>query len=148
MVTATALIRTSVRPVGTGTPSAIRAVDAVPRPPTKSGQVKQASHDRLRLWLLPVVGDNGGARLNPEGTIQVLERFDGPPADEWRPTEWSEYPITAKRSARPSSPVGSTSPRVRSPSRIPDDIRVSTLRQYLEALGARLIGTTARQRQR
>jgi hypothetical protein len=29
--------------------------------------------------------------LNREGTIQVLGRFDGRPADEWRPTEWGEY---------------------------------------------------------
>jgi hypothetical protein len=43
------------------------------------------------LWLLPVVGDQGDVRLNRVGTIQVLERFDGRPADGWRPTEWSEY---------------------------------------------------------
>ena len=43
------------------------------------------------LWLLPLGGDNGDVRLNREGTIQVLERFDGRPADEWQPTEWSEY---------------------------------------------------------
>ena len=43
------------------------------------------------LWLLPLAGDDGDVRLNREGTIQVLERFDGRPADEWRPTEWSEY---------------------------------------------------------
>jgi hypothetical protein len=43
------------------------------------------------LWLLPLDGDNRDLRLNRSGTIQVLERFDGRPADEWRPTEWSEY---------------------------------------------------------
>ena len=43
------------------------------------------------LWLLPLTGNGGDVRLNREGTIQVLERFDGRPADEWRPTEWTEY---------------------------------------------------------
>lgn len=43
------------------------------------------------LWLLPLVGEQGDVRLNRVGTIQVLERFDGRPADEWRPTEWTEY---------------------------------------------------------
>lgn len=43
------------------------------------------------LWLLPLAGNDGDVRLNREGTIQVLERFDGRPADEWRPTEWTEY---------------------------------------------------------
>lgn len=43
------------------------------------------------LWLLPVVGDHGDVRLNRVGTIQVLDRFDGRPADEWRPTEWTDY---------------------------------------------------------
>lgn len=43
------------------------------------------------LWLLPLIGDQGDVRLNRVGTIQVLDRFDGRAADEWRPTEWSEY---------------------------------------------------------
>ena len=43
------------------------------------------------LWLLPLVGEQGDIRLNLVGTIQVLDRFDGRPADEWRPTEWTEY---------------------------------------------------------
>ena len=43
------------------------------------------------LWLLALIGDQGDVRLNRVGTIQVLERFDGRPADGWRPTEWSEY---------------------------------------------------------
>lgn len=43
------------------------------------------------LWLLPLVGDNGDVRLNRVGTIQVLDRFDGRPSDQWRPTEWTEY---------------------------------------------------------
>lgn len=42
------------------------------------------------LWLLPLAGNDGDVRLNREETIQVLERFDGRPADEWRPTEWTE----------------------------------------------------------
>lgn len=43
------------------------------------------------LWILPSTGDHGDIRLNRNGTIQVLERFDGRPADGWRPTEWEEY---------------------------------------------------------
>jgi hypothetical protein len=43
------------------------------------------------LWLLPTAGPDGDIRLNRNGTIQVLERFDGRPADAWRPTEWAEY---------------------------------------------------------
>lgn len=43
------------------------------------------------LWFLPTVGTNGDVRLNREGTIQVLERFDGRPENDWEPTEWDEY---------------------------------------------------------
>lgn len=43
------------------------------------------------LWLLPTAGKTGDVRLNRNGTIQVLERFDGGPPGEWRPTEWDEY---------------------------------------------------------
>jgi hypothetical protein len=43
------------------------------------------------LWVLPTAGKTGDLRLNRHGTIQVLERFDGRPAGEWRPTEWDEY---------------------------------------------------------
>lgn len=43
------------------------------------------------LWILPTAGDTGDIRLNRHGTIQVLERFDGRPADGWEPTEWGEY---------------------------------------------------------
>lgn len=43
------------------------------------------------LWLLPLVGDRGDVRLNRVGTIQVLERFDGRPAEEWQPREWTDY---------------------------------------------------------
>lgn len=43
------------------------------------------------LWILPTAGPAGDIRLNRNGTIQVLERFDGRPADAWRPTEWEEY---------------------------------------------------------
>lgn len=43
------------------------------------------------LWLLPLAGDHGDVRLNRAGTIQVLERFDGRPADGWPPTDWNEY---------------------------------------------------------
>jgi hypothetical protein len=50
------------------------------------------------LWLLPVAGDHGDVRLNRGGTIQVLKRFDGRPADGWRPTEWSEYLFAEPRS--------------------------------------------------
>lgn len=43
------------------------------------------------LWLLPINGKGGDLRLNRNGTIQILERFDGRPADQWRPTDWEEY---------------------------------------------------------
>lgn len=43
------------------------------------------------LWILPSTGDTGDIRLNRNGTIRVLERFDGRPADGLRPTEWDEY---------------------------------------------------------
>lgn len=49
------------------------------------------------LWLLPLLGEHGDVRLNRLGTIQVLDRFDGRPADQWRPTEWSEYLLTDPR---------------------------------------------------
>lgn len=49
------------------------------------------------LWLLPLVGENGDVRLNRVGTIQVLDRFDGRPSDQWRPTEWNEYLFSEPR---------------------------------------------------
>lgn len=42
------------------------------------------------LWLLPLTGEAGDVRLNREGTIQVLERFDGREST-WEPTPWDEY---------------------------------------------------------
>ncbi|MDQ3483926.1 MAG: hypothetical protein M3445_00670, partial [Actinomycetota bacterium] len=33
----------------------------------------------------------GDVRLNRHGTIQVLDRFDGRPVDDFRPVEWDEY---------------------------------------------------------
>lgn len=42
------------------------------------------------LWFLPTTDGPGDLRLNRNGTIQVLERFDGRPAD-WPPTEWDDY---------------------------------------------------------
>ena len=42
------------------------------------------------LWLLPQHDGQGDVRLNRAGTIQVLERFDGRPA-QWPPTEWADY---------------------------------------------------------
>ena len=43
------------------------------------------------LWLLPAeTGSRGSVSLNRNGTIQVLERFDGRPSD-WVPTQWDEY---------------------------------------------------------
>jgi hypothetical protein len=43
------------------------------------------------LWIFPAEAKGGDIRLNREGTIQVLERFDGRPADAWQPTTWDEY---------------------------------------------------------
>ena len=43
------------------------------------------------LWIMPVSGDGGDVRLNRRGTIQILKRFDGRPADSWGPVEWDEY---------------------------------------------------------
>jgi hypothetical protein len=43
------------------------------------------------LWILPTAGDKGDLRLNREGSIQVLERFDGRDANAWAPTDWDEY---------------------------------------------------------
>src|SRR3954452_23260694 len=43
------------------------------------------------LWIMPVSGERGDVRLNREGTIQILERFDGRPAESWGPVEWDEY---------------------------------------------------------
>jgi hypothetical protein len=43
------------------------------------------------LWMLPITAKSGDIRLNREGTIQVLERFDGREACDWRPTEWDDY---------------------------------------------------------
>jgi len=43
------------------------------------------------LWLLPLLGEQGDIRLNRVGTIQILDRFDGRPADQWRPTDWTDY---------------------------------------------------------
>lgn len=42
------------------------------------------------LWLLPAASEKGDVRLNRNGTIQVLERFDGRPA-EWESTTWDVY---------------------------------------------------------
>jgi hypothetical protein len=43
------------------------------------------------LWILPKTASGGDIRLNRNGTIQVLERFDGRPADMWPPTSWEHY---------------------------------------------------------
>lgn len=43
------------------------------------------------LWLMPTAGVDGDVRLNRQGTIQVLKRFDGRPADSWGPVEWDDY---------------------------------------------------------
>jgi len=43
------------------------------------------------LWILPAVGDQGDVRLNRNGTIQVLSRFDGDPDTGWDPVSWDEY---------------------------------------------------------
>jgi hypothetical protein len=43
------------------------------------------------LWILPTAGARGDVRLNRNGTIQVLERFDGRPANAWQPSGWDEY---------------------------------------------------------
>ena len=42
------------------------------------------------LWLLPAVEGPGDVRLNRNGTIQVLERFDGA-RSVWEPTAWDAY---------------------------------------------------------
>ena len=42
------------------------------------------------LWLRPTVGTQGDVRLNRNGTIQVVERFDGRPARR-KPTDWETY---------------------------------------------------------
>lgn len=42
------------------------------------------------LWLLPSTGGQGDIRLNRNGTIQVLSRFDGRDP-QWPPTEWDVY---------------------------------------------------------
>jgi hypothetical protein len=43
------------------------------------------------LWILPTAGSTGDIRLNREGTIQVLERFDGRPPGNWEVADWDEY---------------------------------------------------------
>jgi hypothetical protein len=43
------------------------------------------------LWLLPIDDGTGDIRLNRNGTIQVLGRFDGLDARQWEPTEWETY---------------------------------------------------------
>jgi hypothetical protein len=42
------------------------------------------------LWVLPTITGQGDIRLNRNGTIQVLERFDGRPS-QWEPTDWDVY---------------------------------------------------------
>lgn len=42
------------------------------------------------LWVLPTAGDQGDVRLNRNGTIQVLQRFDGRKS-QWPPTDWDTY---------------------------------------------------------
>ena len=42
------------------------------------------------LWLLPAREGDGDVRLNRNGTIQVLARFDGREPD-WPATEWDTY---------------------------------------------------------
>lgn len=43
------------------------------------------------LWLMPTAGDKGDVQLNRNGTIHVIERFDGRPVDEFTSVEWDEY---------------------------------------------------------
>lgn len=43
------------------------------------------------LWLMPTAGDKGDVQLNRNGTIHVLERFDGRPVDDFQSVEWDEY---------------------------------------------------------
>src|SRR4051794_10708319 len=50
------------------------------------------------LWVLPVSSGAGDVRLYRRGTIQILERFDGRPAESWGPIEWDDYLRAAPRS--------------------------------------------------
>lgn len=43
------------------------------------------------LWLMPTTGDKGDVQLNRNGTIHVLERFDGRPVAGFESVEWDEY---------------------------------------------------------
>jgi len=42
------------------------------------------------LWLLPITDGQGDVRLKRNGTIQVLQRFDGRES-QWPPTDWDTY---------------------------------------------------------
>jgi hypothetical protein len=35
------------------------------------------------LWILPTASNKGDVRLNRYGTVQVVERFDGRPTEQW-----------------------------------------------------------------
>lgn len=43
------------------------------------------------LWLMPTCGEKGSLQMNRNGTIQILERFDGGPARDLESIEWDEY---------------------------------------------------------
>lgn len=43
------------------------------------------------LWILPASNGNGDIRLNRNGTIQVISRFDGARVRDWSPTSWETY---------------------------------------------------------
>ena len=43
------------------------------------------------LTIVSTENNAGTIQLNREGTIQVSERFDDAPGDEWEPTAWDDY---------------------------------------------------------
>lgn len=99
------------------------ASELVRRHPTRLRMIRAHPGGGLSdcLWLLPAVGDQGDVRLNRNGTIQILERFDGRPPDGWGPVEWSEYLFAEPRAflgrlehaagLTPSSQVPAATPR-------------------------------------
>lgn len=57
--------------------------------PADSGVSRRGQYDCL--WLMPTTGDKGDVQLNRNGTIHVLERFDGRPVAGFESVEWDEY---------------------------------------------------------
>ncbi len=85
------------------------------------------------LWILPTASEHGDIRLNRNGTIQVLERFDGRSTGDFRATEWEEYLRTDPREFLHRLEAGAGLP---SPTQVPSATPTTLTYRILAAIAA------------